>query len=82
MRRRHTTSIQITPHASSPETHSIVCVTVRGRVYATTWARRAPTDDADLIDFVAAARAAWRADRRSFWPYDQVRRVYLAGRGA
>jgi hypothetical protein len=54
--------IEIFPHPSSPNTHSIATVQVGGRILGVSWAGK-PTRERVL--------EAWKTDRKSFKPYDQ-----------
>jgi hypothetical protein len=52
--------------------HKIVLVTVRGRVYAATFA---PMDEPLTIEYI---KRLWVEDRKAFRPYDTSSARYLA----
>jgi hypothetical protein len=61
--------ITIEPYAKYPETHRLVKVEVKGRVWAIAWAKPWPTPQ--------QAEDAWITDRAAFEPYDESTGTFI-----
>lgn len=61
--------ITIAPHPKRPDTHKLVKIESRGKVYAAAWAEPFP-DEAEV-------RRAWRENRRVFQPYDESAGTFI-----
>lgn len=59
----------IKEHPTSPDTHKLVMIVHKGRVYASAWAEPFPTKS-DAIK-------AWKDDRKAFLPFDESTGKYL-----
>jgi len=60
--------IAIRPHPTSPRTHSLVLVEVKGRVWGIAWAGTPSEREAE---------DAWITDRRAFEPWDSVTGTFV-----
>lgn len=62
--------VTIVPHPKHPDTHRLVKVETRGRVYALSWG--APFPDEEQV------KRVWEESRHAFAPYDESTGRFLS----